>query len=55
VIDLAARYRARAADARALARLMSRHDLRRLMLRRAEALDELAKQAEQAAESNCRS
>lgn len=45
--DLAARYRARAAEARALARLMSRHDLRKRWLLFAETLEELAQEAEQ--------
>ena len=39
--DLGSRYRARAAEARA--RLMSRHDLRKLVLRHAEAFEELAR------------
>lgn len=45
--DLAASYRARAAEARARALLMSRDDVRKAMLRRAEMLEKMARQAEQ--------
>ena len=45
--DLAARYWARATEARTLARQMSRGDLRWKWLLFAEALEELARQAEQ--------
>jgi hypothetical protein len=44
--DRAARYRARAEDARVQARQISRHDVRKIVLRYAEAMEELARLAE---------
>ena len=49
---LAARYQAQAPQARAQARLTSRHQVRKLLLRHAETLEELARQAEQAGEAD---
>ena len=50
--DLAARCKAQAAQARAQARLTSRQQVRRLLLRHADTLEELARQAEQAGEAD---
>lgn len=46
--ELAARYRALAAELRARARLMSRHDLRKKFLRYAKIFEDIARQEEQA-------